>query len=86
MQYEITYAHSALKSLRKLDGGVARRILTATGALAQDPRPPGCLQLKGGSGEMRIRVGDYRIIYLVEDDVLLVVVVTPGHRRDVYHR
>ena len=84
MQYEITYAHSALKSLRKLDGGVARRILTATGALAQDPRPPGCLQLKGGSGEMRIRVGDYRIIYDLEDDALVVLVLRIGHRGDVY--
>ena len=84
MQYEITYAHSALKSLRKLDDGVARRILTAIGALAQDPRPPGCLQLKGGSGEMRIRVGDYRIVYGIHDGVLLVVIVTLEHRGDVY--
>ena len=84
MQYEITYAHSALKSLRKLDGGVARRILTATGALAQDPRPPGCLQLKGGSGEMRIRVGDYRIIYEVTDSEVVVLVLAVGHRREIY--
>lgn len=84
MPYEITYAHSALKSLRKLDRGVARRILTAVDALAQDPRPPGCLQLKGGSGEMRIRVGDYRIVYDVNDHEIVVLVLAVGHLREIY--
>jgi mRNA interferase RelE/StbE len=51
--------------------------------LAQDPRPPASRPLRGRPG-YRVRVGDYRIIYTVADDVLLVVVVTLGHRRDVY--
>ncbi len=51
--------------------------------LAQDPRPPGARALQGRPG-LRVRVSDYRIIYTVEDDVLLVVVVRLGHRRDVY--
>ncbi|HET8926347.1 MAG TPA: type II toxin-antitoxin system RelE/ParE family toxin [Microbacterium sp.] len=84
MRYEITYAQSALKALRKLDRGVARRILTAIDALAHDPRPPGCLQLKGGSGEMRIRVGDYRIVYDVNDGEVVILVLAVGHRREVY--
>ncbi len=85
MQYEITYAQSALKSLRKLDQSVARRVLTAIDALARNPRPPGCLQLKGGSGEMRIRVGDYRIVYDVNDGEVVVLVLAVGHRREIYH-
>lgn len=84
MQYEITYAQSALKALRKLDRETARRILTATDALASDPRPPGCKQLRGGSGEMRIRVGDYRVIYDVNDGEVVILVLAIGHRREIY--
>jgi mRNA interferase RelE/StbE len=53
--------------------------------LAQDPRPPAACALQGRPG-LRVRVGDYRITYTVADDVLLVVVVTLGHRREVYDR
>ena len=51
-----------MKSLRKLDRGIARRILSASDALALDPRPHGCKHLTGGSGELRIRVGDPGIV------------------------
>lgn len=84
MPYEITYAQSALKSLRKLDRGIARRILMAIDALAHDPRPAGCKQLKGGGGEMRIRVGDYRVVYDVDDGEIVILVLAVGHRREVY--
>lgn len=84
MPYEITYAHSALKALRKLDRIVAQRILRAVDSLAQDPRPQGCLQLSGGDGEFRIRVGDYRVIYDVNDEELVVLVLRAAHRREVY--
>lgn len=84
MSYEITYARSALKALRKLDGENARRILHAIDALADDPRPPGCLQLSGGDGELRIRVGDYRIVYDVVDSELVILVLRLGHRQEFY--
>lgn len=84
MAYEITYARSALKALRKLDREIARRILHAIDALAHDTRPAGCLQLSGGDGELRIRVGDYRIVYEVIDSELVVLVLRLGHRREVY--
>ncbi|MGH3412583.1 MAG: type II toxin-antitoxin system RelE family toxin [Marmoricola sp.] len=74
---------AAVRSLRQLDPQVRRRIQGAIGLLAQDPRPPGARALQGRPG-LRVRVGDYRIIYTVDDDVLLVVVVRLGHRRDVY--
>lgn len=84
MHYAITYAPSAAKVIRKLDKSTARRLLDAIGELAIQPRPSGCIQLKGGNGEFRIRVGDYRVIYDVEDDELVVLVLRVGHRREVY--
>jgi mRNA interferase RelE/StbE len=61
------------------------RIRGAVLKLAAEPRPPGARALKDRPGYMRVRVGDYRIIYTIEDDVLRVIVVRVGHRRDVYH-
>lgn len=84
MAYTIVYKPSVAKSLRKLDRQTARRLLAAIAELADDPRPPGCRQLTGGDGELRIRVGDHRVVYDVEDDVLIVLVLKVGHRREVY--
>ncbi len=84
MRYSITYAPSVAKAIRKLDKPTARRLLDAIGALADNPRPSGCIELKGGDGELRVRVGDYRIVYDVQDDELLVLVLKVGHRREVY--
>ena len=83
--YRIEVRPAAVRALRKLDPQMRPRIQGAIALLAQDPRPPGARTLRGRPG-LRIRVGDYRIIYTVEDDVLLVVVVTLGHRREVYER
>lgn len=81
--YRIELRPAAVRALRKLDPQVHRRIQGAIALLAQDPRPPGARALQGRPG-LRVRVGDYRIIYTVEDDVLLVIVVRLGHRRDIY--
>ena len=83
--YRIELRPAAVRALRKLDPRVRHRVQGAIALLAQDPRPPGARALQGRSG-LRVRVGDYRIIYTVEDDVLLVVVVRLGHRRDVYEQ
>jgi len=82
-EYRIELRPAAVRALRKLDPQVRRRVQGAIALLAQDPRPPGARALQGRPG-LRVRVGDYRIIYTVDDDVLLVVVVRLGHRRDVY--
>lgn len=84
MQYEITYARSALKSLRKIERGTAQRIIRAIDSLATDPRPQGCTRIKGGAGELRIRVGDYRVVYEVIDAEVVILVLNIGHRREVY--
>ena len=82
-EYRIELRPAAAKALRKLDPQVRHRVQGAIALLAHDPRPPGARALQGRPG-LRVRIGDYRIIYTVEDDILLVVVVRLGHRRDVY--
>ena len=84
MSYAISYVPSAAKAIRKLDKSVARRLLEAIDGLAADPRPPGFIQLAGGRGEFRIRVGDYRVVYDVQDGELIILVLRVGHRREVY--
>jgi len=83
--YRIELRPAAARALRKLDPVVRPRIQGAIGLLADDPRPPASRPLRGRPG-YRVRVGDYRIIYTVADDVLLIAVVTLGHRREVYDR
>jgi len=83
--YAIELRPAAVRALRKLDPQIRPRIQGAIALLAQNPRPPGARALRGRPG-LRIRVGDYRIIYVVEDDVLVVVVLTLAHRREVYER
>lgn len=84
MPYSISYVPSAARALRKFDESTARRLLREIEKLADDPRPPGSIQLKGGDGEFRVRAGDYRIIYDVEDSELVVLVLRLGHRREIY--
>jgi mRNA interferase RelE/StbE len=84
-EYRIELRPAAVRALCKLDPPIRHRIQGVIALLAQDPRPPAARALRGRPG-LRIRVGDYRIIYTITDDVLLVVVVTLGHRRDVYDR
>jgi mRNA interferase RelE/StbE len=85
VSYRIELRPAAVRALKKLDPPIRRRIQGAITLLAEDPRPPAARALRGRPG-LRVRVGDYRIIYTVADDVLLIVVVTVGHRRDVYDR
>jgi len=81
--YRIELRPAAARALRKLDPQVRKRVQGAIALLARDPRPPAARALRDRPG-FRVRVGDYRIIYSVQDDVLLVVVITLGHRSSVY--
>ena len=82
--YRVSLAPSAARQLRKFDPQVRRRIQAALELLALEPRPPAATRLVGGSGEWRVRTGDYRIVYEIHDDELLVLVLRIGHRRDIY--
>lgn len=84
--YRIEVRPRAEKELAALPRDAQRRIVRAIDGLAEDPRPAGCVALRGGEGLFRIRVGVYRVVYLVEDDRLVVLVVRVGHRREVYRR
>ena len=83
--YRVLLRPPAQRFLRKLrDTSLAARLVAAMRGLASQPRPPGCDKLVGPGDLYRIRVGDYRIVYQVRDEVLVVLVVKIGHRREVY--
>lgn len=85
MAYTVILDDPARKALQKLPHETQERILLALHLLAETPRPPNVKKLAGNKEELyRIRVGDYRILYHIEDDRLIVLVVRIGHRRDVY--
>ena len=83
MIYAVDTLRSAQKQLAKIDRQDHPRIISAIRSLADDPRPPGSKKLSGRPA-WRIRIGPYRVIYEIYDDRLLVLVVTVGHRREVY--
>jgi mRNA interferase RelE/StbE len=83
-KYQVSLLPAAARQLRKLDRPAAARIAAALGLLAVDPYPPGAKHLTARAGVLRVRTGDYRILYKVEDDRLVVLVVALGHRREIY--
>ncbi len=82
--YHVEIARRAAKALAALPRREQQRIRAAIDLLADNPRPPGCVAMTGEAHAYRVRVGDYRIVYEVLDDRLVVQVVRVGHRRDVY--
>ena len=81
--YRIGIKRSAVKELEAIPAKDRRRIAARIQALAGNPRPAGCEKLSGRD-KYRIRQGSYRILYTIEDDVLVVTVIKSGDRRDVY--
>jgi mRNA interferase RelE/StbE len=81
--YTVTMARPARRGLTRLPADVYERLRSSIVALADDPRPHGCKKMTGRDG-WRIRDGDYRAIYLIDDEKQTVLVVQVGHRRDVY--
>lgn len=86
MKYQVQITDKTLKKLEKLPKREKGRIIEAIDSLVEDPRPDGCKKLKGNITPIhyRIRAGNYRVVYSVQDDVLLILVVEVGHRKDVY--
>jgi mRNA interferase RelE/StbE len=81
--YSLLIKPSALKELEAVPSKDRRRIVTRIEGLSGDPRPPNCEKLSGLE-HYRVRQGDYRVIYSVDDEAQTVVIVKVGHRRDVY--
>lgn len=86
MTYEVQLTPAAARQLRRFDPQARRRVQAAIDLLATEPRPPAATRLVGGVGEWRVRTGDYRIVYEIEDERLLVLVLSVGHRREIYRR
>ena len=82
--YRVALTTSAEKELRGLPAKMVARIVPRLEYLASAPRPLGCKKLKGGDTEWRIRVGDYRIVYVIDDRARTVDVTRIAHRREVY--
>lgn len=85
-RYEVVFDSRAGKEIGKLDKPVARRVYSAVMTLAEEPRPDGCRRLSGYPGLWRIRVGDHRVVYSIDDGQLVVVALRVAHRREVYRK
>ena len=84
--YKVSLKPSADRQLRKLPVAAQRRIVVEVAVLALDPRPPGVVKLAGDENLWRIRIGDYRVVYEIHDERLIVLVLRVANRRDVYRR
>ncbi len=84
MPYHIEYKSGVKKDIRRVPPRELDRIVQKITALAENPRPAGYTKITGSSNLYRIRHGDYRIVYSIHDDRLVVLVVKIGHRREVY--
>lgn len=88
MKYQVQITDKILKKLERLSRKDKQRIVEAIDSLVEDPRPDGCKKLKGNCipSRYRIRTGNYRVVYSIQDEVLLILVVEVGHRKDVNDR
>ena len=82
--YSILFARSARKELEALSNHLIERILKKIESLAVEPRPFGCRKLQGNSNLWRIRIGDYRVVYSIDDVIEIIEIIRIKHRREVY--
>ncbi len=82
--YRVLLERSAEKGLSQLSSETHDRVIVAIQALATNPRPPGCRKLSGSKNDRRIRLGDYRVIYEIADEIRVVRINRVRHRREVY--
>jgi len=82
--YSVAVNRAAQKEIRGLDGSIRGRVIQSIRLLAAEPRPPGCRKLAGSVNRWRIRIGDYRVIYLIDDEARQVEIVPARHRSKAY--
>ncbi len=85
-EYKVFFRPSADRALKKLPQDVQRRIVGEVAILAHDPRPAGVVKLAGHENLWRIRVGNYRVVYEIHGNRLVVLVLRVAHRKDAYRR
>ena len=83
-EYRVEITRSVYRDLDRLASEAGRRVLTAIRELAPNPRPRQCRKLSGSDNSYRVRVGNYRVLYEVDDSEKMVTVFAVGHRRDIY--
>lgn len=84
MTYRVEFTSAAARQVKKLPRPARDRLLASIESLSNDPRPPGSTKLVGEETAWRLRIGDYRVVYDIVDDVLTVLIVRVGHRREIY--
>jgi mRNA interferase RelE/StbE len=84
MAYKVEITPAAQRIIKKLPKNIQRKLIEIIELLAEDPRPVGVVKLSTTGNLYRVRTGDYRIIYEIQDQILLIVITKVGHRRDVY--
>jgi mRNA interferase RelE/StbE len=84
MSYQVFIKPAAQRQLKKLTLAIQKDLIALIESLSKEPRPVSCKKLKERQNQYRIRSGDYRIIYSIEDMSLTVRVIKVGHRRDIY--
>jgi mRNA interferase RelE/StbE len=82
--YEILIEKRAEKGLDRIPSGVVARIVAKIRELKENPRPAGCRKIEGEEKAYRIRIGDYRVVYEVDDEKKQIVILAAGHRKDIY--
>ncbi len=86
MSYTIVFSPKAEHQLKGLEASIYKRVRQKIDSLADDPFPVGSKKLGAYEELFRVRVGDYRVVYVVENELLLVLVIALGHRKEVYRR
>ena len=84
MAYQLEFTPAAIRDLKRLPKSLQTEVKSAINSLAYDPRPHGYQKLAGPDELYRIRCGEYRVLYQILDDVLIIVIVRARHRREVY--
>jgi mRNA interferase RelE/StbE len=83
-RYSIAFVRSARKEIERLDEPLVSRIFQNIEDLAGNPRPAGCRKLIGREDLWRLRVGDYRVVYTIDDSAKIIDIIAVRHRREVY--
>ena len=84
--YEVLLERRAQRDIKKLPADVFHRIIPSIRALAEDPKPPGCRKITGSKNDWRIRIGEYRVIYEIDEHAEAVKVMRIRHRKEVYKK